>query len=95
MKKEPLPFNYYQDSDFNSVYSFLYEPTLQIEHYENAHKVKIVIDELNDSLVIKKKCTCKGHKYGKICKHIKRSLDILKEKGVEFRENEQEAKGIK
>lgn len=85
-----VPFNYHINKEMNIVYDFLFSPeSKEIDHVEKAYQTKIEIDELNDSLIIKKTCTCKGFKqYRKVCKHIKKALEILRENKVEYREDD-------
>ena len=84
-----IPFITSYDEDYNTVYNFRYKPDTISK--EGPYEVKIVIDELNDSLVISKSCTCKGNWQFKMeCKHLKQSFEILKEYGIQTREDKQE-----
>lgn len=86
---EVIPFITDYDQDYNTVYHFRFKPDTISK--EAPYEVKIVIDELNDSLVISKSCTCMGNwQYKMVCKHLKRSYELLKEHGIQTREDKQE-----
>lgn len=77
----PFSLNYTENND--TVYRFRWKPDTISK--EKPYETEIVIDELNDSLVISKTCSCAGNlQFKKICKHIKESLILLNKYGVEF-----------
>jgi hypothetical protein len=85
---EFIPFYTTFDSEYNEVYLFTVKPS-NPKNKKN-YIVTITIDGMNDSLLIKKECTCVAGYYKPSisgqCKHIKASLDLLKKFGVAFRE---------
>jgi len=80
-----IPFYIDYDEEYNTLYKFRWQP-------ETISKSKpyitiIKIDELNDSLILYKECSCDGNfRYKKECKHIRESLEFLKKFGIEYRE---------
>jgi hypothetical protein len=83
---ELIPFFKKEDENLDTVYVFRWKPeSPQREHL--AHVTEITIDELNDSIITKKECSCPGSsKFGRVCKHIKESINLLKTYGIELRE---------
>lgn len=81
---EIIPFGLSYDDEYNTVYKFRWKP--ETISKEKPYETEIVIDELNDSLVISKSCTCAGNlQFKKECKHIRESLLLLTKYGVEYR----------
>ena len=80
-----IPFWKDADDEFDTIYKFRYKPDT-VSKQDIPYLTEITIDELNDSLLVKKECTCDGFKYGKICKHIRGAIRLLIKFGVEFRE---------
>lgn len=77
--------------DLNSLYEFFV-----VGSQGNRYRVKIVIDDLNDCLLLTKRhlpevsetslCSCKGMSFKtEICKHMREVLDYLKSNGIEYR----------
>jgi hypothetical protein len=81
---EIIPFSLNYDEDYNTVYKFRWKPDTISK--EKPYETEIIIDELNDSLVVSKKCSCAGNmQFKKECKHIRESLLLLTKYGVEYR----------
>jgi len=82
---EIIPFYLEYDELYNTIYKFRWKPDTVSK--EEPYETEIVIDELNDSLIISKKCSCAGNmQFKKICKHIKESMKILTKFGIEYRD---------
>lgn len=85
---EIIPFSYGEDEDFNEVYTFIFtSDTTKSRNIHHCYYTKITIDGLDDDLIIKKECNCKGFLYKKSCKHIDEGSRLLKEWGINYREN--------
>jgi hypothetical protein len=83
-----VPFWVSFDEEDNTEYLFRWKPNTLSK--SKPYITRIVIDELNDNLLIIKECSCDGNKtYHKECKHIKDSINILKDWGIEFRIQEE------
>lgn len=85
---EIIPFGYLVDDDLNEVYTFRFtSDTKETINIHECYSCQITIDGLNDNLLIKKECNCKGFMYKKSCKHIDEGSQLLKKWGIEYREN--------
>ena len=63
------------DTNFSDVYEFLIRGSK-----ENTYEIEIEIDNLNDLGITNTRCTCPDHTFrGSECKHIQKSVQILKE----------------
>lgn len=81
-----IPFWKEFNEEDDTIYKFRYKPDTISK--EQPYETEIIIDELNDSLLVGKSCTCDGNKrYKKECKHIRNALSLLKQENIEFREN--------
>ena len=79
-----IPFRRRANREDNDIYDFLFQATDETQKW----CVDITIDELNDSLIMKKTCQCPDFRMRhRDCKHIKEALIILTKFGVEMREN--------
>jgi len=82
---ELLPFSISYDNDLNTIYTFLF--TSDQPSRQTPYETVIKIDELNDSLIVFKECSCKGNwQYKKECKHLKMAKEKLKSFKIDFRE---------
>lgn len=85
---EVVPFHIIEDEEYNEEYNFMFtSDTKKSNKLEDCYHTKIIVDGLNDNLLIKKDCECKGFLYKHDCKHCKMAIDIIK-KFVGIRENE-------
>ena len=89
---EFIPFYQTEDENLDTVLNF----TVKNNSEENPkiYYVKLTLDELNDCLLVREECECKGFlmRKGKIrCKHLAASLEIAK-KHFTIREDEVERK---
>ena len=88
----PLVYRKRYNSNQDTVYEFCFESSKQKDEYNDLQRysVEITIDELNDSLVVKKSCECKDKcvfRPNQDCKHIKSALSLLRLNGIHFRES--------